>query len=107
MLGRFKKIAPEIREDWTRKVMVVIEHPKVPGIWARFITNHADAMRVEVHCALGRFTPALIEKLGIDPVIRHLSHHDQVQFWLQKSDQCDQAQLEHLIRESIESLKGE
>ncbi|MDM8008623.1 MAG: excinuclease ABC subunit UvrA [Phycisphaerae bacterium] len=107
MLGRFKKIAPEIREDWTRKVMVVLQHPEVPGIWARFVTNHADAMRIEVYCARGQFTPALIEKLGIEPVIRHLSHHDQVQFWLQKSQQCDQEQLERLVRESIASLKKE
>ncbi len=106
MLGRFKKIAPEIREDWTRKVMVVLEHPRVPGVWARLITNHANAMRIEVHCALGRFTPALIEKLGLDPVIRHLRHCDQVQFWLQKSQQCDQEQLEHLVRESIASLES-
>jgi len=107
MLGRLKKMVPEIREDWTRKVMVVLQHPEVPGVWARFITNQANAMRVEVHCARGQFTPALIDKLGIDPVIRHLSHHDQVQFWLQKSQQCDQEQLERLVRESIASLRKE
>ncbi len=105
MLGRLKRIEPAITEDWTRKVMVVLSHPAVPGIWARLVTNHAHAMRVEIRCGRGQFTPALVERLGLDVAIRDLPNEQKVTFWLQKSSQCDHGQLENLVRESIALLK--
>ena len=102
LLGRFKKIDPAIAEDWTRKVMVVLSHPNVPGVWARLITNQAYGVRVEVQCGRGQFTPALVERLGLDVHIRHMRGHvDQVQFWVQKIAQCDAVQFERLVRESL------
>jgi hypothetical protein len=85
--------------------MVVLNHPKVEGVWARLVTNHAEAMRVEVRCGRGQFTPAMVDRLGIDVDIRQIRpREDQVRFWLQKIEQCDAAQLERLIRGSIEQL---
>ena len=105
LLGRFKKADRAIEEDWSRKVMVVLNHPKVEGVWARLVTNHAEAMRVEVRCGRGQFTPAMVDRLGIDVDIRQIRpREDQVRFWLQKIEQCDAAQLERLIRGSIEQL---
>jgi len=105
LLGRIKKAAPEIIEDWTRKVMVVLNHPRVPGVWGRLVTNHADALRVEIRCGRGQFTPAMVERLGIDVDIRQLrANEDQVRFWLQKIEQCDPAQLERLVRGAVEQL---
>jgi len=105
LIGRIKKHAPRVKEDWSRKVMVVLEHPGIAGVWGRLVTNHADAMRVEFRCGRGQFTPALVDRLGKDVRIRQLrGDEDQVQFWLQKPDQCDATQLERLIRGSIEHL---
>ncbi len=107
LLGRLKKIDPLIREDWNRKVMVVLTHPRVRGTWACLVTSHAQAMRVVVRCPRGRFTPAMVESLGKDVQIRHGRHgEDQVMFWLQKMSQCDPAQLERLVRGSVEGLAG-
>ena len=107
LLGRIKKFAPDVKEDWTRKVMVVLEHPRIQGVWGRLVTNHADAMRVEFRCGRGQFTPAMVERLGIDPDIRQIrANEDQVRFWLQKITQCDPVQFERLIRGSIEQLAG-
>jgi excinuclease ABC subunit A len=99
-IGRVKKIVPEATEDWTRKVMVVLNHPRVEGTWIRLVTNHAHAMRVEVRCRHGQFTPARVERLGLDVSIKHTTYEDKVLFWLQRMDQCDRAQLEHVLRES-------
>ncbi|MBI4579568.1 MAG: hypothetical protein HY718_07700, partial [Planctomycetes bacterium] len=105
LLGKLKKLDPAIKEDWTRKVMIVLEHPKIEGIWGRLITNHPHAMRIEFRCRRGEFTPALVERLGLDVRIRQMrGPEDQVQFWLQKMAQCDPAQLEALIRGSIAAL---
>ncbi len=105
VLGRLKKIDADIQEDWTRKVMVTLEHPKIEGVWGRLITNHPHAMRLEFRTRRGQFTPALIEKLGLDVKIRHMrGNEDQIQFWLQKMDQGDAGQLDALIRGSIAGL---
>jgi len=105
LLGRLKKIDKGITEDWTRKVMVVLTHPGVQGIWGRLITNHADAIRVKIRCGLGQFTPAMVEGLGIDVNIRHMKNNeDQVQFWIQKMSQCDMEQLQSLVKGSISEL---
>ena len=105
LLGRLKKIDPLIREDWNRKVMVVLTHPRVRGTWACLVTSHAQAMRAVFRCPRGRFTPALVESLGRDVQIRHGRRgEDQVSFWLQKASQCDPDQLEQLVRGSIEGL---
>ncbi|MHC4799413.1 MAG: excinuclease ABC subunit UvrA, partial [Planctomycetota bacterium] len=105
LLGRMKKIDPAIHEDWTRKVMVVLHHPRVPGVWGRLITNHANAIRVEIRCGMGQFTPALVEGLGIDVNLRHMKNNqDQVQFWIQKMSQCNMEQLQNLIKGSIAEL---
>ncbi|MCL2330658.1 MAG: hypothetical protein FWC56_05090, partial [Phycisphaerae bacterium] len=104
-LGRVKKLEPRIEEDWTRKVMVVLEHPDIAGIWGRLITNHPHAMRIEFRTRRGQFTPALIEKLGLDATIRPMrGNEDQVQFWLQNMKQCDVGQLTDLVRGSITEL---
>ena len=104
LLATMKKAAPGITEDWTRKVMVLLSHPQVSGTWARFITNHAHALRVEIRCRRGQFTPALVERLGMDVTIRHLRLDDQVQFWMQRMDQCDAQQLARLVKDSIVEL---
>lgn len=106
VLGRIKKIDPAVKEDWTRKVMVTLTHPQVSGIWARLITNHPHAMRLEFRCRRGQFTPALIENLGMEAKIRQMrGPEDQVQFWLQNMNQCDAVQFETLIRESVAGLR--
>ncbi len=101
LLGLIKKHVPQIKEDWNRKVMVVLNHPEVNGVFGRLVTNHAHAMRVEFRCGYGQFTPAMVEKLGIDPRIRHRKGEDQVQFWIQEVSQIDEAEFGRLIRESV------
>jgi excinuclease ABC subunit A len=105
LLGRLKKLDPQLKEDWTRKVMIVLEHPDIEGIWGRLITNHPHAMRIEFRVRRGQFTPTLVEKLGLDVKIRQMrGNEDQVQFWLQNTGQCDAAQLSALVRGSIAEL---
>lgn len=106
LLGRIKKIDPTIKEDWTQKVTVSLRHPNVSGIWAKFVTNNAFGLRVEVRCARGQFTPARIERLGLTPDIHDQHGHTCIRFWVQNMQQCDNEQLESLIRESIEGLNG-
>ena len=87
-------------------MMVVLQHPEIEGIWGRMITNHAHGIRIEIRCSRGQFTPAMVENLGLNINIRQMAgRQDQVQFWLQKMDQCDAMQLEKLIRESIDQLR--
>ncbi len=104
MLGRMKKLVPSLSEDWSRKVMVVIEHPQIKGGWARLITNHAHAMRVQIRAPRGLFTPAMIEKIGLTPDIREQGDEHEIIFWLQRMEQIDPAQFERLVRESIAGL---
>jgi len=83
----------------------VLTHPDVDGIWARLITNHAHAMRIEVYCGRGEFTPTMVEKLGFNVKIRqHKNGTDEVQFWLYSMSQLDTEQFDTLIRESIVQL---
>ncbi|MEP0843178.1 MAG: excinuclease ABC subunit UvrA [Phycisphaerae bacterium] len=105
MLGLFKKWAPKAREDWTRKVMVTLAHPGVPGVWARLVTNQPEAMRVEVHVGRNQFTPAMIDRLGRDVEIRNNAvEPPKVTFQVQRLEQCDSGQLERLVKESIAAL---
>jgi excinuclease ABC subunit A len=106
-LGRLKKIEPKLQEDWKRKVMVAVDHPEVDGYWCRLVTNHAQAMRVSIRTRRGQFTPAMIERLGMEPQIRNVQGSDLVEFWLRKLDQCDLEQLRELVTESIAELKKE
>ena len=86
--------------------MVHLEHPAIDGPWARLITNHAHALRVEVHCPRGAFTPTMIERVGIDPKIRHMhARHDQVQFWVSRLDDCNPEALRNLIKGALDGLK--
>jgi len=102
MLGRLKKIDPAIKEDWSRKVMVVLTHPDIHGVWTRFVTNHAEAMRVEIFCKRTQFTPAMIEKVGLEVEIRHVKPTvDHIRFWLQRIEQCDLEQFTRLVRGSL------
>lgn len=84
--------------------MVVIEHPQIKGGWARLITNHAHAMRVQIRAPRGLFTPAMIEKIGLTPDIREQGDEHEIIFWLQRMEQIDPAQFERLVRESIAGL---
>ena len=43
----------------------------------------------------------MIERVGLTPEIRDMGSCDQVEFWLQRLDQCDPAQLETLVRASL------
>jgi len=107
MIGLFKKWAPQIQEDWSRKVMVTLSHPQVKGTWARLVTNHAEAMRVEILAARGQFTPAMIERIGQNPEIRNsATEPSRVTFWVQSMEQCDLVQLEMLVKGSIAALSG-
>jgi len=105
LVGRLKRIDARISPEWNRKVMVVVNHPEIAGTWIRLITNHADAMRIEVRVGRGRITPLMVDRVGLDVEIRPLRQgEDQVRFWLQGMNQCDGKQLDRLVRESIDSL---
>jgi len=104
LLGKIKKIAPRVKEDWARKVMVVLHHPDIDGNWARFITNHGQGLRVEIRTRRGQFTPAMIENIGLVPEIKQQTKDDRVIFWLQRIEQLDNEQFTRLVRESIEPL---
>jgi len=107
LLGRFKKVDAEIAEDWGRKVMVVLEHPRIKGVWGRIVANHAQGLRIEVRVGRGQFTPAMVDQLGLDVAIRHVRpNEDQVQFWLQRIEQCDAGQFNRMVRGSIEHFTG-
>ncbi len=107
MLGWMKKWAPGIREDWSRKAIVALAHPEVPGVWARLVTNQPHAMRVEVHVGRGQFTPAMIDRLGEGVEIReNAAEPTKVMFWVKNMEECDMGQLERLVKGSVAGVKG-
>lgn len=97
-IGRVNKLMPAARVDWSGKVVVDIRGSE-GGRIARVITNHADALRVDVWTPPGQFTPTQIERLGIRQELHRAgSSGAGISFWFQRMDHVDAALLASVLR---------
>jgi len=93
LIGRFAAIQRDIVIDWNHQTAVQLRVPGEEKPAGKIVTNMGDAIRVELRTPPGLFTPAMVDKLGLEPEIKRRTEYDSVIFRLRKLDQTDQRQL--------------
>jgi hypothetical protein len=105
LLGRLKKLAPDIQPDWSQKTAVMLRHPRVDCRLGRIVTNQAQGLKVEFQTPSGAVTPTQIERLGGQPEIRNHRGQDWVTFWMKRSRDVDVGPLGLVVRASLELVE--
>jgi len=101
LLGRLKKLAPDLQADWSQKTAVVLRHSRAACRLGKIVTNQAEGLKVEFQTPSGAVTPTQIEQIGRRPEIRNHRGMDWVSFWLKRGAEVDAGPLGLVVRESL------
>jgi excinuclease ABC subunit A len=93
LIGRFKKLQPDLKVDWSAKVVVSLSVPGEAKPAGRIVTNMGQGLRVELRTPSALFTPTQVEGLGLEPQIKQQAGYDRIVFWLRSLDNCNVALL--------------
>jgi len=101
-LGLVNRAAPTVKTLWDRKVFVELVTPDDRRV-GKVITNHGDALRVDLHVPRGRFTPTQVEHLGgRQEFARPGSSGAELTFWFQSLDEIHSEELRSVLQAAAE-----
>jgi excinuclease ABC subunit A len=101
-LGLVNRAAPTVKALWDRKVFVELVTPDDRRV-GKVITNHGDALRVDLHVPRGRFTPTQVEHLGgRQEFARPGSSGAELTFWFQSLDEVHTEELRSVLQAAAE-----
>ena len=106
LIGRFKKLQPDLVVDWTSKVAVGLVVPGEMKPAGKIVTNLAQGMRIELLAQRGLCTPTQIEKLGLETEIKNRQEYDSLVFWVRTLEHNDARQLADVWRRCRENPVG-
>ncbi len=99
LVGMVTKVLPGATIDWSGKVFV--EFSLNGSRVGKVITHQGDALRVDLHPPIGRFTPTQVEKLGFRQELnRPGSSGATVTFWFRAMTEIDPKQFTAVLKES-------
>ena len=99
LVGLVTKIMPGVVVDWSGKVFV--EFSLNGSRVGKVITHQGDALRVDLHPPVGRFTPTQVEKLGFKQELNRAgSSGATVTFWFRSISEIDAKQFTAVLKES-------
>ncbi|QDV89007.1 UvrABC system protein A [Phycisphaerae bacterium RAS2] len=99
LVGLVTKVLPGAKIDWSGKVFV--EFSLNGSRVGKVITHQGDALRVDLHPPVGRFTPTQVEKLGFRQELnRPGSSGATVTFWFRAMTEIDTKQFTVVLKES-------
>ncbi len=95
LIGLFKKLQPDIKVDWNKKVLIALSVPGEKKIACTIVTNRPQGLRIELTSPISLCTPAEIDRLGIDAEVRPAAKYgyDGLNFWIRSLDENDPKQL--------------
>ena len=101
LIGRMQKLRPDLEPDWHNKLTVKLQVRGNPKSMGRIVTNHGEALRIELLVPTGAFTPTQIERLGDQPIIddRH-DDVDMIKFQARRIEEVDANVLRALLDEA-------
>jgi len=82
LVGQFKKLEPDLVLDWSTKTAVLLRQAENKQILGKIVTNMGRGLRIELRAPRNVVTPAMIEDLGDDPVIKNYENNDWIIFWV-------------------------
>ncbi|MFQ5430656.1 MAG: excinuclease ABC subunit A, partial [Phycisphaerae bacterium] len=104
-LGQVNKILPAVQTRWNRKVFVEMVAPG-GGRVGKIITNHAEALRVDLHVPRGRFTPTEVEGLGSrQEFARAGTSGAELTFWFRSVDEVRRDELKAVLEAAYENAE--
>jgi len=96
-LGRVNAALSSSKVEWGRKAFVEILSSRGQRL-ARVITNHGDALRVDVHVPRGRFTPTQVEHLGHRQEFgRAGAGEAELTFWFRSPEEVRKEELKAVL----------
>jgi excinuclease ABC subunit A len=97
LIGQFTKLAPGLRVDWTRKVLIgLVLHDEMV---ATIVSNQPNGLRLHLRVPRASVTPAQIDRLGLEPSLRSLGAYDEVICWVRSLESLDRSQLRHVTEQ--------
>ncbi|MCZ6698908.1 MAG: excinuclease ABC subunit UvrA [Planctomycetota bacterium] len=101
LIGKLNRIAPTMKADWSRKITVSLQNANGASI-GMIVTNNRYGLRVILRTPAGRFTPTMIEHLGLYPEVKTAKGTGQVSFWVQTLDQVHGPTLKAVVTAAVE-----
>ena len=96
LIGRMNRVVPDLDVGWDRKVLVGLR-TKRRGRIGWIVTNNRYGLRVGVNVPRGRFTPTMVENLGLNAEVVAEEGRVYVSFWVQTMDQVDGPTLKSVL----------
>jgi excinuclease ABC subunit A len=81
VIGQLQKIEPALEFDWATKTAVLLK-ARGQGPAGKIVTNMGRGLRLELRAPKNALTPAMVEGLGEDSVIKHDNACDWLAFWV-------------------------
>ncbi len=82
VVGQFQKLQPDMAFDWGTKTAVVLKIAGKPTPAGKIVTNMGRGLRVELRAPQNVITPAMVEGLGDDPIVKRDRNSDWLIFWV-------------------------
>jgi len=102
LIGRMTKCLPGLRVDWSKKVTLGLYSARGDRI-GTIVTNHGDALLVQITVPPGRMTPTQIEGLGGRQDILTHERACMVEFTCKSISEVDTATLGAVLRAAVET----
>ena len=99
LIGQMNRAVPDLEIVWDKKVLVGLRS-RAGGRLGWIGTSNRYGLRVDVQVPSGRFTPTMIEHLGMDPEIRNEKGTSRISFWVQTADQVHGPTLKSVMQAS-------
>jgi hypothetical protein len=106
LIGRFKKLQPDLRLDWGGKVCVNLLVPGESKSAGKIVTNMPAGLRLDLRVPTASVTPTQIEKIGLKPEIKPCVDYDRVIFWVRSLDNLDTAKLAQVWQQARTARKA-
>jgi excinuclease ABC subunit A len=93
LVGQFQKLQPDLEFDWCTKTAVLLRQPGNGAHLGKIVTNMGRGLRVELRAPQNRFTPAMIEGLGDEAMIKRDETNDWLIFWIPSQSKLKASRL--------------
>ncbi|MCP4593831.1 MAG: excinuclease ABC subunit UvrA, partial [bacterium] len=101
LVGRLKKLVPDLEVKWSNKVVVGLKLPGHRKAFGWIATAQRWGLRVGFLVPRATFTFVQVDRLGREPEINAQEDHDLVRFWTQRTADVDVTQLAPVVRAAV------
>jgi len=101
LIGRLRKLAPQVELDWSTKTAIMVRYPGVQVRLGKIVTCYPQGLRIEIQTPAGAVTPTQIERLGQHREIRNHRGLDWVNFWIRGTSDVHPEEFALVVRAGL------